>query len=175
MSPDPFPALPDSARLWLLALDADPDPATRNRLAQGLAAILGQWRHKGQAYTGDFALLEGRILAVAEPSLAANPSGCAIDGMLRKVTRLAGELGLGLIDPAGSILARVNGFLRAIPKTGLEAALEDGTLDPGTPVLDLALYNLGDLRAGRLESPLAGTWIGRKFSLAAPGPPPRSR
>ena len=175
MTPDPFTARPDSARLWLLALDAAPGPAARARLEEGLAGILGQWRHKGQAYQGAWALLQGRILAVAEPTLAANPSGCAIDGMLRKVTRLAGELGLGLVDPAGAVLARVDGGLRAIPKAGLEAALEAGTLGPETPILDLALYNLGDLRAGRLESPLSGTWIGRKFSLAAPGPPPRSR
>lgn len=160
--PDSFRPLPDSARLWLLGLDAPPPPA----LLEGLEAILAQWRHKGHAYQGVFGVLHGRILAVAEPDLAANPSGCAIDGMLRKVHRLVGDLGLRLVDPAAEVMVRAEGGPRALPKAALEALLREGALGPDTRVLDLALYSLGELRAGKLEAPLAATWIGRKFKVA---------
>jgi len=162
---EPFQSLPDSARLWLVALDAAPSQETRARLEEGMEAILGQWRHKGHAYRGAFALMRDRVLAVAEPELASAPSGCAIDGMLRKVHKLLGDLGLGEVDPAASVLVEAGG-LRAVPKGDLEARLQDGTLGPDTTVLDLSLYSLGDLRAGRLETPLARTWIGRKFKVA---------
>ena len=164
--PESFRPLPDAARLWLLALEAAPSPGALPRLREGLEAILGQWRHKGHAYQGAWALLEGQILAVAEPDLAANPSGCAIDGMLRKVDRLLGELALATVDPAVSVLVRTPSGLRTVPKAALEDLLGRGELGPGTPVLALSLYNRGDLRAGKLESPLASTWIGRKFMVA---------
>ncbi|HLO67123.1 MAG TPA: hypothetical protein VK188_08910 [Holophaga sp.] len=165
MTPDPFPGLPDGSRLWLLPLEAPPAPEASAALAQGLDALMAQWRHKGHAYSGRWALLLGQVVAVAEPDLAGNPSGCAIDGMLRKVSRLLQDLGLAQVDPASHVLADAGGW-RAFPKAGLEALLLDGTLGPETPVADLSLFSLGDLRAGRLQAPLARTWIGRRFKVA---------
>ena len=162
-----FEHLPDHSRLWLLALDAPADAALQARLGEGLDTIIGGWRHKGQAYQGAWTLLEDRVIAVAEPTMAGTPSGCAIDGMLRKVVGLTASLGLGLLDPARTVLVRRGTGLEAIPKTGLELALAAGALDSRTPVLDLTLYYLGDLRAGRLETPLAETWIGRKYQVAS--------
>ena len=163
----PFDALPDHARLWLLALEHAPGTAAEAQLHHGLGEIIGPWRHKGQAYQGAFALLQRQIIAVAEPTLAAQPSGCAIDGMLRKIERLAGQLALPLVDPADTVLVRLGAELRAFPKAELDALLADGTLTAATPVLDLALYTVGDLRAGKLETPLHATWIGRKFKIPA--------
>lgn len=164
--PEPFKSLPDTARLWLVALEAPPPPEVRPRLHEGMEAILGQWRHKGHAYQGAFALVKDRILAVAEPELASAPSGCAIDGMLRKVRRLVGDLGLAEVDPAAAVLVAGPDGLHAVPKADLEARIQDGALGAETLVLDLSLYSLGDLRAGKLEAPLARTWIGRKFKVA---------
>jgi hypothetical protein len=160
----PFSTLPDGARLWLMALDRSTEAGL---LAPELDALLAKWRHKGMQYHAAWALLEGRILAIAEPTLAEQPSGCAIDGMLRGVHRLAEAAGLGLADPQ-DVAVRVGAGIRVLPRTDLKARLSDGTLDAATPVLDLALYTLGDLRQGRLEKPLAATWIGRKYKVQAP-------
>ena len=159
-------ALPAHSRLWLLALTTPPGPAAETRLRHGLAEIVGLWRHKGQAYQGVGTLLEPQLIAVAEPSLADHPSGCAIDGMLRKVHRLVEHLHLSLMDPAASILVRLEERLVVVPKSEIQARLDEGTLDGHTPVLDLSLYSLEDLRAGRLEAPLACTWVGRKHRIA---------
>lgn len=162
----PFDHLPDGARLWLLALTRDTEAAT---LAPQMEALLERWRHKGVQYQGAWTLLEGRILAVAEPTLAAQPSGCAIDGMLRGVHQLMARLGLALEDPQ-AVIARLPEGIRAIPRADLEARLGDGTLGGATPVLDLALLTVEDLRGGRFERPLAATWIGRKYLKPAPTP-----
>jgi hypothetical protein len=161
MSLSAFAALPDDARLWLMALA---QPAAGPVLAPEVDALLGRWRHKGIQYSAAWTLLEDRILAIAEPTLAAQPSGCAIDGMLRGVHQIATKLGLQLEDPQ-AVLVRLAEGLRALPRQELAARLADGTLDGSTPVLDLALLTLGDLRGGKLERPLASTWIGRKFKL----------
>jgi hypothetical protein len=157
--------LPGGSRLWLLALGEPPGPSRAARLVRGLEEILAHWRHKGRAYQAAGALLEPQLIAVAEPVLATQPSGCAIDGMLRKVRRLLESLELDLVDPAASLLVRKDGRLLPIPKGDLQARLDDGTLGPHTPVLDLSLYSLQDLRAGGLEHPLAETWVARRYRL----------
>jgi hypothetical protein len=164
MSLTAFAALPDDARLWLLALA---EPTEASALASEMDALLGRWRHKGVQYQGRWALLEQRFLAVAEPTLASQPSGCAIDGMLRGVHQIATRLGLALLDPE-AVIVRLGDGIRAIPRTDLEARLADGTLDGSTTVIDLALLTVGELRRGGLERPLAGTWIGRKYKVQAP-------
>ena len=167
MSLTAFSALPDEARLWLLALA---QPTEASVLAPEMDGLLGRWRHKGVQYAGAWALLERRLLAVAEPTLAAQPSGCAIDGMLRGVSQIATRLSLPLEDPQ-AVLVRLAGGLQAIPRPELEIRLQEGTLNGTTPVLDLGLLTLGDLREGRLERPLAATWIGRKYKIQAPVSP----
>ena len=159
-----FAALPDEARLWLLALD---HPAEAAALAPELDALLGRWRHKGTQYQAAWTLLEQRLVAIAEPTLAAAPSGCAIDGMLRGVSQAASRTGNELADPQ-AVHVRLADGLHAIARADLAARLADGTLAPATPVLDLALLTLGDLRRGKLERPLAATWIGRKYMVQAP-------
>jgi hypothetical protein len=167
MSIDALTTLPDDARLWLLALDPAPDAAALAKLRETMDALVAEWHHKGVQYAGAWALLEGRILALAEPTMTTAPSGCAIDGMMRKVNRLTSDLNLSMVDPVTTVLVRLGGGLRAIPKPELEARLADGTLDAATPVLDLSLFVLGDLKAGKMEKPLARTWIARKHKVAA--------
>jgi len=159
MSLSAFAALPDDARLWLLALARPTEAAA---LAPDLEALLGRWRHKGIQYLGAWTLLEHRIIAIAEPTLAAQPSGCAIDGMLRGVSQIVAGLGLALENPQ-AVLVRLENGIQALRRSELESRLADGTLDASTPVLDLALLTLGDLRQGKLERPLAATWIGKKY------------
>ena len=76
------------------------------------------------------------------------------------------QAGLFPADPQ-DVVVRLHAGIRLVPRSELEALLADGLLDGTTPVLDLALYTLGDLRQGRLEKPLAATWIGRKYRVAS--------
>jgi hypothetical protein len=162
-----FETLPDNARLWLIAFS---QPISADQLAPEIGALLGHWRHKGIQYTAAWAVLEGRLLAVAEPTLAAQPSGCAIDGMLRSIKQSAHRLGLDLLDPMAVLTLGEEG-VQIFNRSELPARLEDGTLGAHTPVLDLSLLSLGDLRAGRLQRPLVDTWIGRKYKIQAPAMP----
>jgi hypothetical protein len=159
-----FAALPDEARLWLFALTR---PTEASVLAPDLEALMGRWRHKGIQYQGAWSLLEHRIIAIAEPTLAAQPSGCAIDGMLRGVAQIVARRGMALEDPQ-AVLVRLEHGIRAIPRSELDARFSDGALDGSSPVLDLALLTLGDLRQGKLERTLAATWIGKKYKVQAP-------
>jgi hypothetical protein len=166
MTLDAFQSLPDDSRLWLLAAAESLGDAQRAAMAADMDALLASWRHKGVAYAGAWTLIEDRIVAIAEPTMASAPSGCAIDGMLRKVAGIGDRSSVTFLDEQ-QVLVRKGGAFLAVPKTDLGARLADGTLDGETPVVDLSLFTLGDLRAGRLEKPLRATWIGRKFKVAA--------
>lgn len=158
-----FPGMHDDARLWVIALE----PATnagQGPLEDGLVTLFGQWRHKGQAYSAAWELLEDRLLLVVEPHMATDPSGCAIDGMLRKVQALADRHGRRVLGE-DRVLVRLPGGLHDFDRAELGPRIADGTLCGDTPVLDRALHHLGQLREGGLEKPLARTWIGRKHRI----------
>ena len=70
-----FTALPDEARLWLLALER---PSEAAALAPELDALMSRWRHKGTQYQAAWTLLEQRFVAIAEPTLATAPSGLSL-------------------------------------------------------------------------------------------------
>lgn len=159
-----FEGLPDDSRLWLVALERPLDDAQQQRLGAGLDDLLASWRHKGHVYEGAWALLERQILAVAEPTMAAAPSGCAIDGFFRKLARLRESAGLASM-PEDAVMVRGPEGLRPVVREALASEIAAGRLAAETPVADLALYSLGQLRRGELWKPLRATWIGRKFRV----------
>lgn len=166
MTTDLFPGIPSDARLWVIALDSPGEANPAGSLEDGLTEILGRWRHKGNAYQAAWELLEDRLILVVEPQMATDPSGCAIDGMLRKLHRLAETHGRRVLGE-DSVLVRLTDGLRIIPRAELAARIADGTLQAETPVLDRSLHHLEQLREGRLERPLAATWIGRKYKVVS--------
>ena len=107
------------------------------------------------------------LLATAEPADARLRFGlrafAAPFGMLRGIAQISAKLGMALEDPL-VILVRLQDGIQAIQRSELQAKLTEGSLDGAAPVLDLALLTLGDLRQGKLERPLASTWIGRKYA-----------
>ena len=159
----PFDGFPDDARLWLAAFPRPLLPEEQARLHAHFEAFRPHWKIHGEPIDSAFALLDGQVLAVAERTMQTQPSGCSIDAMLRQIYKLADHLELALID-AQKVLVRSSGSLQAVPKTRLESMLQGGEIGPDTQVVDLTLQSLGELRAERLERPLAQTWIARKYA-----------
>ena len=143
------------------------DEAEKATIAKGFQAFAPHWKIHNTPIESGWMLLEDQILAVVENTMGTQPSGCSIDAMLRMSLKLATALELQILD-AQSILVRVAGKVKVIAKSELEALLQDGTLDADTPVIDLGLLELGQLRADKLERPLAKTWIGRKYRILLP-------
>ena len=152
-----------------MVLDHPLDGPGALRFEAGIQAILEGWRHKGQAYEAAWELRDAQLLLVAEPVLAAAPSGCAIDGMLRRVERIAAEVGAHLATDH-EVVIRCGQKLELHCRTELSSLLEQGRICSETLLVDRSLHNLAQLRQGCLERPLVKTWIGRKYGLAAMQP-----
>lgn len=162
MSFAPFSDFPDDARLWLFAFTEALDLNQVTRLAQGFEAFKPHWKTHGTLIDSEWMLVEDQILAVVERTMGPSPSGCSIDTMLRHVQKMAQALEVGLAD-ANQVPARLGGRLQLFPKADVPHLIESGRLTALTPVYDLGLLELGQLRAGKLTRPLEQTWMGRKY------------
>jgi len=165
---DTFASFPDTARLWLMAFPRPLEEEEKVQLAKGFEAFRPHWKTHSTSIESGWMLLEDQIFAVVENTMGTSPSGCSIDAMLRQSIKLASILELPFLD-AQSIVVRTAGKLKVVAKTELEPLLQDGTLDAATPVVDLGLLELGQLRLGNLERPLAKTWIARKHRMLLEG------
>ncbi len=159
---DAFSTFPDSARLWLMAFPRPLDEGEKTKLAAGFEAFRPHWKTHSELIESAWMLLEDQLFVVVEATMGTSPSGCSIDAMLRQSIKLAVLLELPFLD-AQSIVVRAAGKLKVVAKSELEALLQNATLDAATPVIDLGLLELGQLRSGQLERPLAKTWIARKY------------
>lgn len=166
MARSTFETLPDEARLWLLVLDRPLDATEAARFEAGMEDVLGGWRHKGVAYQGTWSLRDAQLLLVAEPTMAEQPSGCAITGLMTRLARLAAEVGRTFIPDGPLVVCDCGGF-RPIAREDIQGALSRGELHGRTRVLDRGLFNLGDMRRGGLTQALAHTWVARRHDLGA--------
>lgn len=158
----PFSSFPDNARLWLFAFTTPLDLAQLATLSQGFDAFRPHWKTHGEPIDSAYTVLEDQILAIVERTMGKDPSGCAIDAMLRHTQKMAQALDLHLVD-AQQVVIRQGPSLRIVSKTDLPALIERGEIHAETQVLDLGLLELAQLRGGKLTRRLENTWIARKY------------
>lgn len=162
--------LPDAARLWLFALDRQPDGnALPNALAD-IQAWLPTWTSHGRPVQAEATALEGRVIAVgaaiSPEEINAGVSGCGIDAMQHAVEAAMERHGLALAS-ALTITADTAEGWKTLPRPAFRQLVRSGDADGATRVLDLTLDTVGALRQHGLGRPAAETWAGRAFRLAA--------
>ena len=165
--PDALDALPDAARLWLLATNGDPTP-----LLADVQAFCAGWTSHGRPVEARAAVLAGRVLAVAaritEADVNAGVSGCGIDAMKHAVEQAALLHGRTL-SPALAVSYRdAEGAWQTVPRAAFRGLASAGQVSPATLVLDLTPATLGGLRAaGGVARPAAASWHAAALRLAA--------
>lgn len=170
--PDFLPQLSGAARLWLFALDRQPDgDALANALAD-VQAWLPTWASHGRPVQAEAAALEGRVLAVGAAitpeEINAGVSGCGIDAMQHTVEAALERHGLALA-PALSVTYHHGSSWRTVPRPAFRQLVREGTADGTTRMLDLTLDTVGALRTHGLSRPAAQTWVARAFRVPVAG------
>ncbi len=162
-----FPDLPDDARVWLFAFDADPAP-----LLPDVRAFCAGWTSHARPVRAQAEVVAERALAVAAvispEDFNAGVSGCGIDTMQRAVEQAGAALGLPL-TPALDVTLRdaTDGWMTASRST-LRTLAKMDAFGAETRVLDLTPTTLGALRAaGGVERAAGDTWLATTFGLAA--------
>lgn len=159
MSLVPFDTLPDEARLWCFGASRPPDPTETTRLLEAMRAFADRWTahrrdlHAALEWRGD------RFLLVAvDESASTGASGCSIDALTSELRRLEEELRLDLLDATPVWYRERDGSIASCSREEFRTRASRGEVDESTPVFDVALTRVGDLRAAGLERPAGGSW-----------------
>jgi len=163
MAPDLFPDLPGSARTWIFALEGTPAEC-RSALGR-VKTFLNSWLSHGHAVSGQATLAGGRFLIVSGQVSNGQVSGCSIDTLTRAVTEAVREAGCRMVSPMKISYQCVGGTIAFASRPVFRQLLSAGKVTPATPVCDVAISQLRDLRAGKFMRPLSRSPFARVFRV----------
>jgi len=153
-----FTELPDTARLWIFGSARAPDPDETAHLVAGASEFLEEWAAHGASLRAGLDWRHRRFLLVAADESAAEASGCSIDALVGRISELEAELDLGLTDSAPVWYRDPGGGIRRVSRAEFRSLAGAGRVGPETPVFDLTLERVGELRSRGLERPAGESW-----------------
>ncbi len=154
--------LPESARLWIFAADRELNEADGARLLKETDAFLDEWTAHRAHLTAARDWRYGRFLFIAVDESDAGASGCSIDALVREVQRLERSFGVTLAD-RGPVLFRRDVAIERVSRGRFADLASAGEVSLDTPVFDNTLTTVGEVRAGRWETPARDAWHARAF------------
>ncbi len=157
-----FDELPEDARVWIFAAARPLQRTEQDRLLVEVDRFIERWGAHDSPLTAGRELRYDRFLFVAVDQRRVGPSGCSIDALVREMKRLERELEVALVDHA-PVAFREGDEIRRVARDEFAALAAAGAVGPETTVFDNTLTRLGDVRAGRWETPVASSWHARAF------------
>jgi hypothetical protein len=156
-----FDDLPDHARLWIFGVSRALDEEEERLLQRTVDAFLSQWSAHGRPLAAARDWREGRFLMVALNPDVEPPSGCSIDALIRALRELEAELGVEMVGSAPVWFRGAEGGVERVSRARFRELASTGVVGPETPVFDLSLTVLSELRANRFEGVAAERWHAR--------------
>lgn len=160
-----FRALPDTARVWVYIADRPLREAEQAEVQHRLDAFFDAWTSHGRGVQGAATILADRLLVLAAHIPSGDISGCGIDKSVHTVEDAAQALGFAWQSPLLVTYRAADGTLQSEPRGAFRKRVRSGEVTAATPVLDLTLTTLGEVRAGHLERPAGDAWHARAFRI----------
>jgi|SRR5690349_18726740 len=143
--------LSNEAYVWIFGISPALDAQQSDALLRHVNAFLDNWAAHGVPIVGAAEVREGSFLVVAADEHRER-SGCSIDRMFGTLKQLERDLGVAILD-ANRIFFRDEEGIRAVGRGDFRIA---ATAE--TPVFDVTVERLGDIRAGVWEKPASQSW-----------------
>jgi len=153
-----FDALPDDARLWCFGASRAPDAPRTGHLFDSMQAFVSEWTAHRRDLQAGFDWLHERFLLIGVDESRAGASGCSIDALTGHLRSLGAELDLDLLDSMPVWFRDPSGHVRMVSRAEFTDLALRGEVSANTPVFDLTLTRLGDLRACGLETAAGSAW-----------------
>ena len=166
MLSESFERLPDDADVWIYAADARLGSDAVSALERALDDLMSAWSSHGRRVLGARTVLYDRVAVVGASVADGTISGCGIDKSLHVLDRVAAEHGFEWVDGLSVVYRSREGDLRACTRAEFRRLSSEGAVDASTPVIDLSVRRLGDLRALGIERTAGSSWHARVFDLA---------
>ena len=161
MSLVPFDTLPDSARLWCFGADRDLAPEESEALREAISEFVEVWTAHDRRLSAGFEWTDDRFLVVGVDEALTEASGCSIDSLLRRLQSLEGQLSASLADGRLVWYRAPGGGVRSVTRADFRSLAAGGDVDAYTPVFDLSLTSVGELRTRGMERPASESWHSR--------------
>ena len=158
MSLIPLNTLPDDSRLWCFGASRALDASRTERLFDSMRAFVSEWTAHRRDLQAGFDWLHGRFLLIGVDESRAGASGCSIDALTGHLRNLGAELNLDLLDSMPVWFRDPAGDIRMVSRADFSDLAAHGEASAHTPVFDLTLTRLGDVRAGGLETAAGCAW-----------------
>ena len=143
--------LSNDAHVWIFGISPSLDAQKSDALLRQVNAFLDNWAAHGTPIPGAAEVREGSFLIVAADEHR-EKSGCSIDRMFGTLKQLERDLGVAILD-SNRVFFRDRDAVRAVGRGEFRNA---ATSD--TPVFDVLVERLGDVREGAWEKPAAQSW-----------------
>ena len=143
--------LSNDAHGWIFGISPALDAEKQSVLLRQVDAFLDQWHAHNVPIRGARELREGSFLVVAADAQR-EKSGCSIDRMFGTLKQLERDLGVAILD-SNRIFYRDRDEVRTVTRSNFRNAAT-----PETPVFDVTVEHLGDVREGAWEKPAAQSW-----------------
>lgn len=162
-TPEAFPHLPDSARLWAFGVSRPLTAQEEARLLERVDAFLEGWKAHGHPLSAARDWRYGRFLLVAVDDRITPPSGCSIDALVRELRVLEGDFAAEIVGgaPVWFREGGPDGTIRRVSRAEFRQKARAGEVRPDSVVFDLSLTRVDALRAGNWELPARSSWHGR--------------
>ena len=153
-----FDALPDAADCWLYATDRPLTDEERHMLVELFESFQKDWSSHGRTVQGACQVLGNRLVVIAAHVTQGDISGCGIDKSLHLLQQVAESRQFNWASALNIVLKDDDGQYQVVSRTEFKEGAMAGRFDADTPVVDLSIRSLGQLREQGLERAAGLSW-----------------
>ncbi|HEV7765030.1 MAG TPA: hypothetical protein VGQ76_08520 [Thermoanaerobaculia bacterium] len=143
--------LSNDAYVWIFGISPSLDAQKSDALLRQVNGFLENWAAHGTPIPGAAEVREGSFLIVAADEQR-EKSGCSIDRMFGTLKQLERDLEVAILD-SNRVFFREGESVRAVARSEFK-----GTANAESPVFDVLVERLGDVREGVWVKPASQSW-----------------
>jgi hypothetical protein len=143
--------LGNDAYVWIFGISPSLDAQKSDALLRQVDGFLENWASHGTPIPGAAEVREGSFLVSAADEHR-EKSGCSIDRMFGTLRQLERDLGVDILD-SNRVFFRDGGDVQSVTRSEFRNAATTAT-----PVFDITVERLGEVREGSWEKPAAQSW-----------------
>lgn len=163
-----FSSLPDDARLWVHVAPRRLSADEQQAFQSALDSFFENWSSHGRTVEGAAHVHEDQILFLAAHVSDGDLSGCGIDAGFNAIEQVAGRLDLEWVPSLHVVYRDDEGRLQHASRSTFRDLANRSAVTTETPVLDISITTVGELRNGQFERPAGSSWHARTFDLPQP-------
>ncbi|PCJ59202.1 MAG: hypothetical protein COA79_10910 [Planctomycetota bacterium] len=160
----PFNEIPDDSKLWIYISNRILTTLEKETLLGKVEPFLERWRSEGTAFKSSYQFLEDQILIVTGYGDDFSLSGCAMDALMKTVTKWGESLGVDFTT-IPKFCYRHQDLIIAGSRKDFKAAVEAGEINDETIVLDNTLLTLGEFKTN-FEKKVLDCWHNKVYQKA---------